>query len=628
MTNLLNRLRDGILTEASPQVTQPPDMNVSLKAHQLAMIRAMMQVEDGEITIQNGVSGRSTVGVLGDSVGMGKSYTVVGLIMSRPSLPTRRSFTRVMGGYRTQVVITREALDTTPVGCNVIVSPHGAVYQQWVEYLEQAGLDDVTRADSAVSLGAFEQGLCWARVAVGERTRCSCSHCSPVTGPGTRKRKHSLVPTFHEGGRLRLPSVILVNSSNYNRLASLLSGYSVSRVFVDEADSINIPAMAPIDCEMLWAVTASVHNIAYASGAYYDYSGTVPVRRITDGIRSTGFIRNVFRSIQYDSEHSDFIFLKCTDAFAKSSFSIPDYTVKTYLCRSPFYVSALQDMFGNEVREMLNAGDVQSAIQRIGWHTTGDQNLYESVKASVEASIQERRLRVDYLRSHPNLTEQERERRISVVEERIRGFQLQLTRFEEKVSNSDELCPVCYDVAGQSTPRCTTMCCNNIFCMGCLHEALRSTRGKCPMCRAPCAPSSCVVDSSGHRPSPDQPPGKVEQLLDILRETEGSRVLIFSSWDASYETVKDRLPGESRLHRLCGNSNQMKATLQRFVSGDRKLMWINSSNFGSGINLQAADHVIIYHKMSGDLTSQIIGRAQRSGRTTPLVVHQLCHSNE
>jgi SNF2 family DNA or RNA helicase len=234
---------------------------------------------------------------------------------------------------------------------------------------------------------------------------------------------------------------------------------------------------------------------------------------------------------------------------------------------------------------------------------------------------------MDYIRSHPNLAEQERERRIGVVEGRIRELQLQLARFEEKIGNSDELCPVCYDVAGQTTPRCTTMCCNNIFCMGCLHEALRSTRGKCPMCRAHCSPANCVVDSSGHHLPPDQPPGKVEQLLDILRETDGSRVLIFSSWDASYETVKAGMP-ESCLPRLCGNSNQMKASLKRFVSGERKVLWINSSNFGSGINLQSADHVVIYHKMSEDLTSQIIGRAQRSGRTTPLVVHQLCHANE
>ena len=38
--------------------------------------------------------------------------------------------------------------------------------------------------------------------------------------------------------------------------------------------------------------------------------------------------------------------------------------------------------------------------------------------------------------------------------------------------------------------------------------------------------------------------------------------------------------------------------------------------------------VIIYHRMSKDLETQIIGRAQRPGRTTSLKVHYLCYENE
>jgi hypothetical protein len=34
------------------------------------------------------------------------------------------------------------------------------------------------------------------------------------------------------------------------------------------------------------------------------------------------------------------------------------------------------------------------------------------------------------------------------------------------------------------------------------------------------------------------------------------------------------------------------------------------------------------HMMSKDLTDQIIGRAQRHGRTGALTVHQLYHENE
>jgi SNF2 family DNA or RNA helicase len=55
---------------------------------------------------------------------------------------------------------------------------------------------------------------------------------------------------------------------------------------------------------------------------------------------------------------------------------------------------------------------------------------------------------------------------------------------------------------------------------------------------------------------------------------------------------------------------------------------MNAKHYGSGLNLQMATDVIIYHEMQKELETQVIGRAQRLGRNEPLMVHYLLHENE
>ena len=38
--------------------------------------------------------------------------------------------------------------------------------------------------------------------------------------------------------------------------------------------------------------------------------------------------------------------------------------------------------------------------------------------------------------------------------------------------------------------------------------------------------------------------------------------------------------------------------------------------------------IVLYHRMNSDLEKQIIGRGQRVGRTSPLIINYLCYENE
>jgi hypothetical protein len=58
------------------------------------------------------------------------------------------------------------------------------------------------------------------------------------------------------------------------------------------------------------------------------------------------------------------------------------------------------------------------------------------------------------------------------------------------------------------------------------------------------------------------------------------------------------------------------------------VLGLNALNYGSGINLQMATDIIIYHELNIELETQVIGRAQRLGRTSSLNVYYLLNDNE
>ena len=51
-----------------------------------------------------------------------------------------------------------------------------------------------------------------------------------------------------------------------------------------------------------------------------------------------------------------------------------------------------------------------------------------------------------------------------------------------------------------------------------------------------------------------------------------------------------------------------------------RVLMLNSQHYGAGLNLEFATHVITLHAISTEQYSQVVGRAQRRGRTSALQV--------
>ena len=78
---------------------------------------------------------------------------------------------------------------------------------------------------------------------------------------------------------------------------------------------------------------------------------------------------------------------------------------------------------------------------------------------------------------------------------------------------------------------------------------------------------------------------------------------------------------------LKGNTSQMVNILNKFKNGDINVILLNTQYAGSGIDINFATDVIIFHSMGLD-KQQAVGRAQRVGRTEQLYIHNLCYEHE
>jgi SNF2 family DNA or RNA helicase len=159
----------------------------------------------------------------------------------------------------------------------------------------------------------------------------------------------------------------------------------------------------------------------------------------------------------------------------------------------------------------------------------------------------------------------------------------------------------------------------------------------CPLCRAridDIKEIKVLGETSVQAPSQEAP--KVNQLLNkndsfvkFMKENPTARVLMFSSYDASFTKLEDSLDEANiKYSMLNGSQARIAKLLREFKMGKYNVLFLNARNMGAGLNIECASHVMLFHRMSSELENQIIGRANRLGRTESLEVVYLIHENE
>ena len=448
-----------------------------------------------------------------------------------------------------------------------------------------------------------------------------------------------------------------------NHVIKIKKGLVWNRVVYDEADTIAIGNANKVWGRVYWMLTAS-----------YPYI----IKPLTQPPpHRTGFIRGAIDTQVKQQFYLQHCIYTNELPFLERGFSLPDIVetkVECFTSREELAASAANM---ENVLEAIQAGDTNGAIALCGIsENSSESGIIERMEASlkneietvgrrlegnrgrferVNESINEVNSAISELGDISSITEpatlmryQELlegqqvlnrnkiriSRLISGQEAELDSLNRRLTSMVERVKESlEQDCPICMEKIPDGK-KAVLNCCSQTFCVDCLMQQMaayrhRTTTAPCPNCRADLTMSSFTVLKSKEKEEPtsqrERLPYKQEALKTLLDDPERAQVLLFSNHDGSFEQCKSVFEANDITYAILdGSSGAIQNKIKKWKNGKLRVLCLHAQNLGTGLNLQAATDLVIYHKIKQkSLDRQIIGRAQRPGRETPLRVWRL-----
>ena len=602
------------LSEVSRTCQQPEKIKIKLWPHQLTMLNRCLEYENQQILLREFRSVadrclseddhiRTQIGIIGDAVGSGKSHTILSLVLS----DNRFNIDKTLKSYGNNKVVICFNERRQAINLNLLVIPHNLVVQ-WQSYIKES--------------------------------------CPDLKHAMIFKEKH-VTEFVSNMDKVHDTTLAVVTSSFYNKLANVLASRSLKlhRVIFDEVDNINIPSCLAIESNFYWFVTASYVNLLYPRGFYrYD-----PRLRKTvcyaEGLKNSGFIKDMFMDL-YNNLSVDFVkllVLKNKDDYIKSSIVLPHLQCRDIRCMTPAEINILNGYTDHEIIRSLNAGDIASAIRMLTPSAvTAEDNIVALQIARFQKDIHNYNIRIEFTRNMDFDSEDNRQAELDRLERRRADVEAKVNGIQERIKTSNTCC-ICYDAINVKT---VVPCCSNTYCFTCLNIWLAKHQ-ICPLCKSPVSSKDLLVvgedvanmdadvascSSSGAQEEVlSENNDKLKNLEILLKKELGvnRKVLIFSSYEMSFQSISNVLVSNGMSYKcLKGNDAQIRKILHRYKNEDLNVLLVNARNFGTGLNLENTTDVVMFHKLNTEIEKQVVGRAQRYGRTAPLNVWYLLHDNE
>ena len=610
------------LTSESAIVDVPADsLKVSLRAHQQAILAAMESQERDLISGMpcSGETLYSSYGILGDSVGVGKSLMVlahIARIASLPPLPIMKSL-GVNSSNKLFSIKAEQITDMSGAGCLIVV-PH-TLFRQWSDYIKKQ---------------------------------------TNLTHLLVDKKKSLTQDTFTQS--VLAAQVVLISNTQYKEFSSWQSENRIlwKRVFIDEADTIHlVNGYRKPEAEFTWFVTASWMNMIFPNESLYINQQSLLSNVYNEGAvygclkpyftelmrsgRPYNYMRfgmtsyNFFREVLNNSHRlRGRLVLKCSDAFVQESISLPVLHRSNIICMAPIHQQIVADAVPADVQQLLHGGDVAGAIAALGVKSEDTTSLIDAVTKNLKKELQRLKATYDFKAGLEYSTVAAKETALKSLEDKMKGKEEAIKSIQERIEGfSTEVCPICYDAP---TEPMVTPCCSRIFCGQCILSC-RARSAACPMCRTEYRIAQLkkitVEKEETEIVQEVEPEGpkekKADALLRIFKENPAGKFLVFSRYDNPFTAMEEAITGLGvTVKQLKGNKDGIASTLRQFQGGDVRCLLLNSHYAGSGLNITAATHVILLHAMTHEEEKQILGRAYRMGRTEPLHFIKLLHQDE
>lgn len=628
--NILHQVYSNSLEDdPTKQYVENKSLKVSLRRHQHAAIDTMCSHENEFLNGKTFKNSKvySNYGILGDSVGVGKTFMVlghIGLIKAQRSVIDFPNF-NISSNKHMYSLETNSLHDISNAGCLVIV-PH-TLFRQW--------------ADEITSKTTLKAAFIKTR-----RNVNSDSFKSDVLKADVVLVSNTLFKEF------------------YNR--SLELDLFWNRVYIDEADTIELKSTIlrnSLPTNFTWLITASFTNLLFtlhynlfiSTNAYSTFKLKNTIHPDMDSfIQSTkkttnnyaSFIISLYtRSSTYLNSiinHNHLLrghtVIRCSKNFINQSISLPQLFTQTIMCKPSISHQIVYDVLSSSVKQLLNAGDIKSALEELGVKTENNQTLIEAVNENKQKELVRLEKTYEFKQGLEYSSPQIKEQSLKLLQDKIDHIKDQMKSMKERIENyKEDVCPICYD---ESNDPLLTPCCTRVFCAMCILQSV-ARNPTCPMCRSnmnfsqlkKITVENVVVQNTVEIEDPLQPQPqlkkKIDTLFEIIENNPNGKFLVFSCYDNSFiEVINKSILKGLIAKELKGSKDIIASTLKKFRDGEINILLMNTIQMGAGLNITEATHVILLHAMTHEEEKQILGRAYRVGRTNELHFTKLLYPDE
>lgn len=584
-----------------PRALQPAKITIQLKPHQLTALHKMASMEQQaavEYILPEGHYRLDcTVGILGDKVGHGKTLAMLALIASDHEIAhiTERVEARRVTGSGSAYTLRRLDLPAPDPGAflqpTLVIVPHGPVFAQWRGFIQQ---------QTSLRAVFLERKSC-----LGDLPEGAAASLQAFTAA------------------LAGVDVVLVSGSFYRSMRDVFPFLEAwRRIVVDEAHCIRVPGLQlPLRCRYAWFVTATPQRLTYAV--------------------TSSFIRTCFAYAE-SALVWDMMTVRNTDEYLLQSFIMPQLETYYYLCRDVHNMTGLLRVLPERVLDMLNANDFEAAVCALGGRVGVDTDIVALLTADIERDLNNRRIELRSI-NMMQMPASWKQARSTKLEQEIGSLENKLAAITERMTNLDSKeCTICY--CGYTDP--VSLGCTHVFCAGCVFDWMRTQAEArltptCPQCKGAIERNQIVYLHSVGRDGRAAPVAtratdvsvpeltKIEAIVRVLEARPDGRFIVFSNHYGSFPQLVRAMDDKGISNRvLMGQSAQQMKALRDFRSGALRVIMLNTWHSGAGIDLHDATDLIMYQKMDAANDVQVVGRANRPGRTEPLRVHRMLHANE
>ena len=588
------------LDDTHPKENNVDGLKIQLMNHQRTALHHCLMIESNEGILINETYYFSTFGILACKVGSGKSFVVLAIIMKKPIVNYNRISNGYGGGVITHSSFRKINTSHNTVSANIILIPHNLL-SQWSGYISKYTNLRFCSIHSTKDCGIFREKV------------------KKYTHEADAQNSRLLLSELTEN------IVYLVTNKCWNLFALTWNNEirkNVSRIFVDEVHAINIPNSIKVPANFVWFISSSLNDMFRHS--------------------NNGFIKDYINIWSYYSSLNHNV-IKNNDEYIDSSIQLESPNTSTIRCKTSRLLNIFSGIITDEVRSMLLAEDVEGVISTLGIPTVSESNIIQVLCKNLQNDLENLRLIHETKKIMIYATEQMKEESITKSQEKIDKINEKIMDVQKRIRECDIDPIMLIDIVKPVI----TGCCNNKFDLESItahysHQEKNHLPIVCPLCRAPLDLKKLlyVGEFKGDKAPKKKEPTewvslehtKIENLEHLLRTQiePAKRILIFSEFEGNVAMLGEafRNGGRSDLYPLKGSIGHITNLIEQYNRGDIRSLFLNATYCGSGLNLEKTDVVIIMHKMSQDNMNQVVGRAQRLGRTGKLDIYCLYAENE